>query len=315
MPFFTVVIPLFNKENYVQNTIASVLNQSFQDFELIVVEDCSTDNSKNIVRGFHSDKIKIIQHTENKGLSASRNTGIKSAAADYIAFLDADDLWKPNYLEKIYSLIQQFPMAGLYATNYEELYPDNRIFLPVTRLKTDETDLIIDDFFHVSLSQTIYCCCSLCVKKTVFETIGYYDENITFAEDVDFNIRANFSNKLAYSNEVLVSYIMHSENQITNNKIKNKTITDFDSYEIQASQNPSLKKYLDFNRYMMAKYYKLENNLEKFKKMRREIHPDKKISGLNYKQLFLMDAPVLILKFVKHLKIFLMKYGIKPTIY
>jgi glycosyltransferase involved in cell wall biosynthesis len=315
MAFFTVVIPLYNKENYVKNTIESVLNQSFEDFEIIIVEDCSTDNSKKIVRGIDSNKIKIIQHPVNKGLSASRNTGIKSASSDYIAFLDADDLWKPTYLEKIFDLIKKFPEAKLFASNYEEIYPNKQIFLPTTKLKSVENDLIVDDFYTVCLSQNIYCPSSLCVKKTVFDEIGFYNENITFGEDIDFNIRANFSNKLAYSKDALVSYIMYSENQITNSSLKNKTITDFDSYEILAIEKPNLKKYLDFNRYMMAKYYKLENNFEKFNKMKNGIHPNKKISGLNYKQLFMLNAPVLILKFIKRLKRFFMKKGIKFSTY
>ena len=84
MAVFTVVIPLFNKANYISNTIESVLAQTFKDFEVIIVDDCSTDASLEVVSAIPSDKIRIIQHEHNKGLSASRNTGIKNATTSYL---------------------------------------------------------------------------------------------------------------------------------------------------------------------------------------------------------------------------------------
>ena len=100
MPRFSVVIPLYNKENFIEKTMHSLLNQTYLDFEILVVNDCSTDASAAIVKRFDDRRIQIIQHPINKGLSASRNTGIRSAKASYVAFLDADDLWKPLKLEK-----------------------------------------------------------------------------------------------------------------------------------------------------------------------------------------------------------------------
>ena len=93
MAFFTVIIPLYNKESYVENTINSILNQTFTNYEVLIVNDCSTDDSVAKVKPFLSEKIKLIAHSENKGLSATRNTGIQNANANYITFLDADDLW------------------------------------------------------------------------------------------------------------------------------------------------------------------------------------------------------------------------------
>ena len=114
MPFFSVIIPVYNKEKYVQAAVKSVLNQTFTDFELIIVNDCSTDNSRKEVSKIISEQIKIIEHHENKGLSASRNTGIKNATGNFIAFLDADDEWKPDFLATIKSLISTFSFSILY---------------------------------------------------------------------------------------------------------------------------------------------------------------------------------------------------------
>ncbi len=315
MAFFTVVIPLFNKSNYISNTLESVLAQTFQDFEVIVVEDCSTDASLEIVCEIQSSKIQIIEHQMNKGLSASRNTGIKNASSKYIAFLDADDVWKPDYLKTIYALIKKFPECKLFATNYEEIYPNQLSLLPTTKLINKEKESIVRDFFESNLSQHIYCCCSLCVDKSVFETIGYYDEKITYGEDVDFNIRANNAFQLAYSTDVLVSYILYTENQITNTHLKNKTLTNFDAYESLGEAKPSLKKYLDFNRYIMAKYYKMEGDYESYQKMKAGISNDSSISGLNYKQRLLIKAPRFMLTIIKKIKLFFTLKGYKITTY
>jgi glycosyltransferase involved in cell wall biosynthesis len=310
MPFFSVVIPLFNKETFVSNAINSILNQTFQDFEIIVVEDCSTDNSLAKVTEIKSGAVQIIQHEKNKGLSASRNTGIKNAQAKYIAFLDADDAWKPTYLEKIHSLILQFQEAQLFATNYEELHQDN-IVIAAKNVKIPDKDSVITDFFNCGLARPIYFPGSLCVAKTVFNTIGYFDETITFAEDVDFNIRANFQFKLAYSPEVLVTYTLFSENQITNSAFSSKTIPNFNAYESWAETKPSLKKYLDFNRYIMARSYKMEKDWKNYKKLKSEIDP----KSLNFKQRLLLNTPTYLLTLVKKIKVFFIGKGVLMTTY
>ena len=311
MPFFSVIIPLFNKEKFVKNAINSILQQTFSDYEIIIVEDCSSDKSWNVVSKINSDKIKILQHDKNKGLSASRNTGIKNSNARFVTFLDADDVWKPTYLEKIRALIAQFPDAKLWATNYEELYPNNVIVQPKNNSTNIEKDTMIADFFQTSLAQPLYCSCSLCVEKSVFDTIGLYDEKITFGEDIDFNIRANNQFKLAYSNAVLVTYTMFSENQITNTSLKDKVIPDFDSYEALATKNHHLKKYLDFNRYVFAKHFRLENDTYNFYKMKNGIDA----KNLNFKQRLLLKSPLILLRLIKKIKRFFIGKGIQITTY
>ncbi|HBK83479.1 MAG TPA: glycosyltransferase family 2 protein, partial [Flavobacterium sp.] len=116
MPFFSVIIPLYNKENYVENALKSILKQSFTDYEIIIVNDCSTDNSVSIIESHLHENVRLIHHEKNKGLSAARNTGVKNAKADYVTYLDADDLWKPTFLTTIHRLILNFPEAKIYGT-------------------------------------------------------------------------------------------------------------------------------------------------------------------------------------------------------
>ena len=190
MPRFSVIIPLYNKENYILNALESVFLQSFSDFELIVVNDCSTDRSLEIVQTCKDPRIKIIEHQKNKGLSASRNTGIKAAKANYMAFLDADDEWKPQFLEKIDFLISEYPSASLFATNYEVLLKNSKRYHLDFDITNSAKYALVSNFFECNLTQTTYIPSGFCVLKNVFEDIGFYNEEISYSEDVDFNIRA-----------------------------------------------------------------------------------------------------------------------------
>ncbi len=311
MPFFSVIIPVYNKEKYAQAAVKSVLNQTFTDFELIIVNDCSTDNSRKEVSKIISEQIKTIEHLENKGLSASRNTGIKNATGNFIAFLDADDEWKPDFLATIKSLISTFPEAQLFATNYEELYADGIKVIHNQKLSKLGNDFLVDDFFELNLGKPIYFPGSLCVKKTVFDEIGYFDEKITYSEDVDFNIRTNLKFKLAYSTKALVTYTMFSENQITNSSVKNKIFPDLNQYEIYTENKFSLKKYLDFNRYIFARKFKAQNDLERFQKVTSEIN----FKNLNYKQKLLLRLPNSIVNLIFKTKSLFLKNGFMVSTY
>ena len=309
MPFFSIIIPLYNKEKFIGRTIQSVLAQNGSDYEIVIVNDCSTDRSVEVAQQYAAPNIRIIEHAQNRGLSAARNTGIRHATADYIAFLDADDLWKPGYLSKIRSLIDAFPVARLFATHYEELYPGGVTVLPATNLKNWDRDGIVPDFFDSSLGQPIYFPGSLCVHRSVFGQIGDFDETITYGEDVDFNIRANSVYKLAYSATALVTYTMVSQNQITQSSLSHKKLTDFDVYEPAAALYPALKRYLDFNRYIMAIGYKIEGDRLRFEALKKAIDP----KSLNRRQWFLLNAPVLLTRKIKQFKSFLLRSGFRFT--
>jgi GT2 family glycosyltransferase len=205
----------------------------------------------------------------------------------------------------------RFPETQLWATNYEELYPNEVKITPQNpAFKKDEL-LQVPDFFECNLGKPIYFPSSFCVAKAVFESIGYYDESITYAEDVDLNIRANSHYKLAYANKPLVTYTLFSENQITNSHFSSKVIPNFSRYDELVHTSASLKKYMDFNRYIFAKKYKQEEAWDQFDAIRTEISTD----SLNYKQLFLLDAPLFILHWIKKIKTYFLRKGILLTTY
>jgi glycosyltransferase involved in cell wall biosynthesis len=311
MTRFSVVIPLFNKENYIAKTLQSVLEQSFVDFEVIVVNDCGTDKSLDVVKACTDPRIKIIEHTANKGLSASRNTGIKNAASNYIAFLDADDVWKPNFLEKIDFLIRNYPEASLFATKYEVLHKKNRIVTHDFKIKDFTKHGIMANYFEDNLNQSMYYPSCLCVRKDVFEDVGYYNEAVNYSEDIDFNIRAHAKYKMAYWDEAVVTYLMDSENQITQNGLEGKTIPDYDHYELHFKGRQDIKKYLDFQRYIKAKLFKLNGDNSRYLQMAKSINT----SNLNTTQRMLLKSPRFVLEGIANTKLILRNFGIEFSSY
>lgn len=146
----SIVIPLYNKKDQVSNTIATVLAQTYQDFEVIIVNDGSTDDSVAEVEKVQDSRIRLI-HQQNAGVSVARNRGIEASKGDLIAFLDADDEWTPGYLETQYQLFRKYPDCGVFACNYEfrdtsgKISPTNIRKLPFT-----EKDGILSNYFEVA---------------------------------------------------------------------------------------------------------------------------------------------------------------------
>lgn len=313
MPYFSVIIPLYNKENYVEDTLKSILRQTFSDYEVVLVDDCSTDGSVAKVQPFLSNTVRLVAHTQNSGLSASRNTGIRNSKAQFVTFLDADDTWEPSLLEAFHSMITKFPDESIFAANYREVYPDNTIRLP----KNNTSDLKegevyhITDFFSRNTQQGFFIHSGICFDKKVFEEVGFYDEAIDFSEDLDFNIRAFSQYDLVYKNSRLVNYTMQSENQLTLSSILGKRIPDYDQYEVLAVDNPQLKSYLDFERYVIAKHLKTDGDTIKYKEITRNLNP----KNLNWKQKLLLKLPVPVLRTIKKIKGYLLRKNIRISSY
>ncbi|RWW92091.1 glycosyltransferase family 2 protein [Flavobacterium cerinum] len=311
MPYFSIVIPLYNKQDHIIATLKSVIAQTFTDFEIIIINDVSTDDSLKAIRSINDNRIRLITHDFNKGLSASRNTGIKNAKSNYIALLDADDLWKPQFLEKIHALINYYPQASLFATKYEEVHPGNSIIPINDPLHTTDGSMTLMNFFTANLGKLLISCSSICINKNVFEKVGHFDETITFAEDIDFYIRANHHYQLAYYNQSHACYMIYSQQQMSLAGIKDKVIPDFDKYETLAINRPDIKRFLDFYRYFMAKAYRLEGNKTGFRKMIQNLN----YQNLNYKQRFLLIAPLFLIKLITRFKKKLLQKGVVVNSY
>ena len=123
---FSVVIPLYNKSEHIIHTLESVLAQTMEDFEILVIDDGSSDDSLEMAQKVASPKIRIFQQ-KNQGVSVARNVGIENARGEYISFLDADDVWHADYLQTIDQLTKNYPQSDIYVTAYEVLMKDGKI--------------------------------------------------------------------------------------------------------------------------------------------------------------------------------------------
>jgi glycosyltransferase involved in cell wall biosynthesis len=246
---FSVVIPLYNKEDYIQKAIDSVLQQSHEDLELIVVNDGSTDNSLEIVQEFKDSRIKIIDQS-NFGVSIARNNGVKAARYDHIAFLDADDWWDLHYLQEMQQLIHKYPDAGLWAAKYFKVKFGRETEARVGLEKGFKQGYI--DYFKVySTTMWMPITSSFIIPKEIFKELTGYKANIKIGEDFDLWVRIALKYKIAYLNKVLVYY---NQDVDANNravgggriwKPENHYIFQLEYLKKEEKINPSLKHLLD----------------------------------------------------------------------
>lgn len=302
MSFFSVIIPLYNKEDFIFDTLNSALNQAFIDFEIIIIDDGSTDNSYHVVSQFKDSKIKII-HQSNQGVAAARNTGIKSAKGQYIALLDADDLWQKNHLFELKKQIDFFPDVGLYCNNYNIYYTKDIKRKTIFNINYNSDCLIINDYFKASIIDSIAWTSAVAFNKKKFKAIGEFDKNLITGQDTDLWIRFALKYHVCFNPTVTASYIKYindSLSQKENNTIRYQLINKYNNEE---KNNPSLKLYLDVNRYAIGLRCKINNEYQLFKKLKQEID----FNNLNFKQKILLNCPKSLLKLIKLFQQFLLK--------
>ncbi len=174
---FSVIIPLYNKEDCINETLNSALGQSFEDFEIIVVDDGSSDRSVDMVREFNDPRIKIFSKN-NGGVSDARNYGILKAKYDYIAFLDADDFWEVNFLKYMKDLILKFPDGGMYNCSYR-IKTKDKIHIDQPNLKEG----VVEDYFKEANKYSISWTSATVLNKKVFGVVGYFPVGMIGGED------------------------------------------------------------------------------------------------------------------------------------
>jgi len=211
---FSIIIPLYNKELSIKNTIESVLAQSYPNFELIIVNDGSTDASVSVASVFEDKRIKIVNKV-NGGVSSARNVGIINASKNYICFLDADDIWYPNALEEFKYLIENFNEAQVYFTSHT---------LNIKNIESRIKRYYLDNYYKqnaISYARnTTAVCCTGCVAvaSVCFNTVEGFNQNLTHGEDIDLWERLSKQYRIAKSEVVTLLYRLEAENrsQVTN---------------------------------------------------------------------------------------------------
>lgn len=313
MPLFSVIIPLYNKENFIEATLKSALSQTFTDFEIIIINDGSTDKSEEKVLQFNDERIQLFT-TKNQGVSVARNFGIEKASGEMIAFLDADDFWYPKHLENMSKLYETFPECGLFCTNYERFYSKNKIVKPFFIGVPDYPwKGIVADFFKSSYVDRIAWTSAVAIPKTVFEEVGYFDPKITLGagEDTHLWIRIALKFKVAFDSEISAKHILNAENRISLSSTLKRSFAKFDEFKTEENANSSLKKYLDLYRVEFAMKHKLAGDLETFDYYIQNVDP----KNISFKTKILISLPVFALKKLFSLKKYLERKNFLFSIY
>jgi len=232
----SIIIPAYNAEMFISNAINSVLSQNYSgEYEIIVVNDNSSDNTEAIVSEIsnHYQQIINVPNERKKGPSGARNTGLIKAVGEYVAFLDADDLWLPNHLEEGIAFLEKQKSVDVVFFNFKVAdYKTKRCITDwfsicdfVKKLKTEEIDkkyyLICDDLFNALLDESFIHLQSMIVRKKVLKNI-YFNEEIKHSEDRDFSIQLYVKSKarFAFKNIITGIYFRH-ENSLTSKSIEN----------------------------------------------------------------------------------------------
>ena len=239
MPKVSVIIPTRNRSNLLQVAITSVLNQTFQDFEIIVVDDASTDAIAEIVSGFVDDRIRYVRHQIGRGGSAARNTGIRNSNGEYVAFLDDDDEWFPEKLKLQIALLESSPrtVGVVYAGYWIVDRASGRI--NGQKIPEKRGDLSDELLAGNSVGGTSI----VLARRECFDRVGLFDETLPSFQDYDLWIRISKEFHFDFIPSPLCNYYVHDNKISTDVEALRKGI---EILLAKHGNSPALRRYLSY---------------------------------------------------------------------
>lgn len=225
----SVIMPVLNGEDYLAEAIESVLNQTYKDLELIIIDDGSSDKTPDIIASYKDPRVRVIKHHKNKGVSTSRNEAIKAARGKYLGMHDADDISLPERFEKQVGYLEKHQDIDLLGSNLQIIDKEDN-YISVISLLTSPDDLKLAEIFSNQFGQG-----SVMIRKAILDEVGLYDPSLTHAEDTDLWRRVCRIGKAANLKEPLYLYRVHEAGASTNlQKIRDSalktTSREFDYY-------------------------------------------------------------------------------------
>lgn len=205
-PLVSVILPTYNRAEYLPRAMESVLSQSYKNLELIVVDDGSTDNTREVVNAYQDTRIRYMRTPSNRGVAAARNAGIRRASGEYIAFQDSDDKWLPGKLEKqVRALTQAEPDVGMVYHIMSRKYENGETrYIPDAKVPQSRRS---GQIFENLLTENIIGAPTLCVRKSVLtgeNGVGVFDTQMPNLEDYELILRIAARYNIAYIDEVLI---------------------------------------------------------------------------------------------------------------
>lgn len=227
-PNISVVIPLYNKQSHILNAIDSVLKQAHSPSEIVVIDDGSCDDSAKIVTEKSATSqipIRLIKQ-QNQGVSVARNNGVKHAKYELVAFLDADDVWLPLYLDEMVNLLNSYPTAGFYASRYqcfagEGKFSDANINMAlVAQNGLNPNGMLLKNYFDIASKGDLpFMISSTMVSKKRFNKIGGFPAGERIGEDQDFFAKVALEGDIAYSPNINLLYSTVADNKATQHHV------------------------------------------------------------------------------------------------
>jgi len=212
----SVVIPLYNKAAHIKRAVDSVLSQTEQDFEIIIIDDGSTDGGGDIVKSYSDSRIKYAWQ-QNAGVSVARNNGIKQAQADFVGFLDADDEYAPKFIETVLALRQKYPQAGIYSTAYSLVEADGRKAQPkYLGMPNFPWEGLLLNYFESALGAPPVSTITVGIPKAIFNIVGYFPAGEGLGEDLDMWFRIVLKYPVAFSSYEGAIYYRNAGNRCCN---------------------------------------------------------------------------------------------------
>lgn len=322
--FFSVVIPLYNKQKEIQRAVDSVLCQTWENFELVIVDDGSTDNSAQVVSRYTDSRIRVVRQA-NAGVSAARNKGIECSSHAFVAFLDADDAWKKEYLRTIHRLIGLYPEAGAYATAYEVIDTRKKVRVPCfDAIPPSLWEGVLPSFFRAALEGEPICASAVVVPKSVLADEGAFPLSTSMGEDKDLWERIALKYPVAYSTQIGATYFLNSSNRISRQyfasirhgavdlhaAVENRrpffgtALSAIERNEIPQELLPDLKEYVEKYKLISAEIYiKFALKSKIARNILNQTTPQTK--KLKYRKFLLYAfsfAPKIIIRFVYNIK-------------
>ncbi len=274
----SVIIPLYNKAHTIVNTLTTVMKQTYNDFEVIIVNDGSTDNGVEVINShFHDSKITIINQ-KNAGVSAARNRGVDESKGEWIAFLDGDDEWHPKYLETMYNLIQKYPDSGLFLCGGLIHNANGSTNIRIAKGYegfSGHINLFENPPIFSHTSATI-------VNKSLFNKTHRFLENMTNYEDYLASQAIACISPVVYCGLPLTKYNGGITGQLTQMNLKHpqKFITDITLYYNTILQDYQNAKIPNNFFYIFIKY-SIRHNIKLLVKEKKEIELTLFIKGLS----------------------------------
>ena len=285
----SVAIAVYNKEDSILSTLNSVFNQTYPVSEIILVNDGSTDTSEAVILSIKDSRIKYFSQ-ENQGASSARNKAISHCSYEYIALLDADDLWQSTYLEEIVKLIENYTEQRVFSTAIEIENKRNKVNpARYSILKHQKTGVY--NYFEASLLQSLLHSSSTVLHKSVFEKVGLFDTKIKSGEDTDMWVRIGLEYPIVFTNKALVRYT-NAPTGLYQTKVPIKNRFSFVKFKKQEKNNIALKKFLDLNRFSLAIYASKAGDTENYNLLKSSITKQ----NLSIKKRIILELPAWLIK-------------------